>query len=259
MVDEAFAGKESVALQIEDIQVHYGLSHVLHGASMDVPEKQVTVIVGRNGVGKTTLVNTIMGLVPATQGRVLVGETDLVPLPAHCRRSLGLALVPQGRRVFGSLSVSEHLNLLGRAVPGSRFSPERVLELFPRLGDRINALGRQLSGGEQAMLSIARALIANPCIMLMDEPTEGLAPLIVRDVGEMILAMRDAGVTVLLIEQNLKFALSVADRVAVMERGCISHIFMRDEIKDVEALSDLIMQGAGALSETAGGLNRVQG
>jgi branched-chain amino acid transport system ATP-binding protein len=254
---EAFAGNESVALQIEDIQVHYGLSHVLHGASMDVPEQQVTVIVGRNGVGKTTLVNTIMGLVPATQGRVLVGETDLLPLPAHRRRSMGLALVPQGRRVFGSLTVSEHVNLLGRAAPGSRFSPERVLELFPRLQDRINTLGRQLSGGEQAMLSIARGLIANPSIMLMDEPTEGLAPLIVQHVGDMILAMRDAGVTILLVEQNLNFALSVADCVAVMERGCISHVFGRDEIKDVEALSDLIMQGAGALSRTAGGTGEV--
>lgn len=242
MVDEALTETPPVALRIEDVHVHYGLSHVLHGTSLDVLNQRVTVIVGRNGVGKTTLVNTIMGLVPATQGRVLVGESDVLPLPAHRRRSLGLTLVPQGRRVFGSLSVSEHLNLLGRAAPGSRFSPEGVLELFPRLQDRINTLGRQLSGGEQAMLSIARGLIANPSIMLMDEPTEGLAPLIVENVGNIILAMRDAGVTILLVEQNLRFALSVADCVAVMERGCISHVFRRDEIQDVEALSDLIMQ-----------------
>jgi branched-chain amino acid transport system ATP-binding protein len=234
---------ETLALRIQDLQVYYGLSHVLHGISMDVPSHQVTVIVGRNGVGKTTLVNTIMGLVPATRGQVLVEGTDLIPLPAYRRRQLGLALVPQGRRVFGSLSVSEHLDLLG-STTGHRFSRERVLELFPRLQDRIGALGRQLSGGEQAMLSIARALIANPRIMLMDEPTEGLAPLIVQSVADMILTMRDAGVTILLVEQNLNFALSVADQVAVMERGRISHIFARDEVNDVDALSDLILQGS---------------
>jgi branched-chain amino acid transport system ATP-binding protein len=255
--DEALGGNRSTALKIEDIHVHYGLSHVLHGTSLDVLDHRVTVIVGRNGVGKTTLVNTIMGLVPATQGSVFLGATDLLSLPAHRRRSLGLALVPQGRRVFGSLTVSEHLHLLGRAAPGSQFSPERVLELFPRLQDRINTLGRQLSGGEQAMLSIARGLIANPSIMLMDEPTEGLAPLIVHNVGNMILAMRDAGVTILLVEQNLNFALSVADCIAIMERGCISHVFRRDEIQDVEVLSDLIMQKAGALPQMASGTSQV--
>ena len=241
MADSAGVSNGSIALRIEGLQVHYGLSHVLHGTTMDVPDHQVTVIVGRNGVGKTTLVNTIMGLVPATEGRVLLGETDLIPLPAHRRRPFGLALVPQGRRVFGSLTVREHLNLLGKPAPGSSFTSERILELFPRLQDRINTLGRQLSGGEQAMLSIARGLTASPRIMLMDEPTEGLAPLIVRSVGDMILAMRDAGVTILLVEQNLNFALSVADRVAVMERGVIPHVFQREEIEDVDALSDLIM------------------
>lgn len=238
----ALVDNSDVALQVENVHVHYSLSHVLHGVSMDVPHQQVTVIVGRNGVGKSTLVNTIMGLVPATKGRVLVGNTDLLPLPAYRRRPLGLALVPQGRRVFASLSVGEHLDLLGDTA-GNRFSREKVLELFPRLQDRINTLGRQLSGGEQAMLSIARALVANPHIMLMDEPTEGLAPLIVKNVGDMILAMREAGVTILLVEQKLDFALSVADRVAVMERGQITHVFGREEIDDVEVLSDLIIRG----------------
>ena len=230
------------ALRIVDVHAHYALSHVLHGVTIDVTPREVTVIVGRNGVGKTTLVNAVMGLVPITQGRVFVGATELTRKQAFRRKELGLALVPQGRRVFGSLTVEEHLNLVSPG-PGDLFSRGRVFELFPRLAERRKSLGRQLSGGEQAMLSIARALVTNPRIVLMDEPTEGLAPLIVEVVGDTIRAMRDAGVTTLLVEQKLDFALSVADRVAVMERGVIAHIYPRDEIHDVEALSDRIVHG----------------
>jgi len=235
---------EDLALRIEGVHAYYGPSYVLQGVTLDVPAQRVTAIVGRNGVGKTTLINTIMGLVPVTRGRILVGSIDVVGLEAYHRRQLGLALVPQGRRVFGSLTVEEHFHLT-KSAPGGLFTRERVLDLFPPLRERLSSLARQLSGGEQMMLSIARALIANPHIMLMDEPTEGLAPLIVGVVHDTVVAMRDAGITVLLVEQNLEFALSLADWIAVMERGAITHVFKREEIGDVEALSDLIIQGGG--------------
>jgi len=227
---------------MKGVHAHYGPSHVLQGVTLDVAAGKVTAIVGRNGVGKTTLMNTIMGLVPATAGSVLVGGQDLVRLPASYRKRLGLALVPQGRRLFRSLTVDEHLNLV---PPGreSRFTREWILELFPRLAERRTALARTLSGGEQSMLSIARALITSPSILLMDEPTEGLAPLLIDNVRQAVATMRTMGLSILLVEQNLAFALSVADRVAVMKRGTIVRVYERDEIGDVAALSTLILAG----------------
>lgn len=235
---------EQPALQMKGVHAHYGPSHVLQGVTLDVPTGKVTAIVGRNGVGKTTLMNTIMGLVPATAGSILVDATDLVRLPAYHRKRLGLALVPQGRRLFRSLTVDEHLNL----VPSDRegpFTREWLLELFPRLAERRTALARTLSGGEQSMLSIARALITSPTILLMDEPTEGLAPLLIETVREAVLMMRSKGLSILLVEQNLAFALSVADRVAVMKRGAIVKVYERNEIRDVASLSNLILAGTG--------------
>jgi branched-chain amino acid transport system ATP-binding protein len=197
-------------------------------------------VVGRNGVGKTTLMHAVMGMHPASSGRVLVNGVDLIPLPAYRRRDHGLALVPQGRRLFRTLTVREHLQLV-KPIRSEPLNLESLSELFPSLFDRLDAPASTLSGGERSMLSIARALIVNPYFLLMDEPTEGLAPMLIGAIADVFPRMREAGLTVLLIEQNLQFALSVADRLAVMERGEIIHEFDRDEVEDISELSDLIL------------------
>ena len=227
-------------LRIEQVHAYYGLSHVLQGICLDVTAGQVTAVVGRNGVGKTTLINTLMGLVPASAGQMLLGGADLAKLPPTRRRGLGMALVPQGRRVFRSLTVDEHLQLV--TIPaGSPYTRDRLYEIFPRLHERRRSLAKNLSGGEQSMLAIARALTTNPRLLLMDEPTEGLAPLLVERVREIIERVREQGLTVLLVEQNLQFALACADRVAVMQRGAVAQVFEPGAVPDRAALSDLIM------------------
>ncbi len=236
------AAVERAALRIQGLHVHYGASHALQGVDLAVPAGSVTAVLGRNGVGKTTTINAVMGIVPASGGHVYVDDTDLLPLPAHLRRRFGLALVPQGRRLFHSLSVEEHLHLV-KPIREEPFSVESILDLFPRLRERLAASAHTLSGGERSMLSIARALVVNPTILLMDEPTEGLAPLLVDSIAETIPLLKDQGLTVLLVEQNLKFALSVADYVAVMDRGSILRVMKRDEVRDLRALSDLILHG----------------
>lgn len=231
---------ERSALLVEDLHVFYDRSHVLHGLNLRVPSQSVTAVVGRNGVGKTTLMHSVMGMHPASSGRVLVNGVDMIPLPAYRRRDYGLALVPQGRRLFATLTVREHLQLV-KPIRPEPFDRESLSELFPSLFKRLDASASTLSGGEQSMLSIARALIVNPYILLMDEPTEGLAPMLIGAIADVFPWMREAGLTVLLIEQNLQFALSVADRLAVMERGEIVHEFGRDEVVNVSELSDLIL------------------
>ena len=235
---------ERPVLRIEDLHAHYGVSHVLQGVTLDVPAGQVTAILGRNGVGKTTLINALMGLHPATGGHVTYEGADLLRRPATARRRLGIALVPQGRRVFRSLTVDEHLSLAGPGDDGL-FTRDWIFETFPRLRERQRALARTLSGGEQSMLAIARALTANPRLLLMDEPTEGLAPLLVATVRAVIERIRELGLTVLLVEQNLGFALSVADRVAVMHRGKVEQTFERGAVPDVATLSDLMLGHTG--------------
>ncbi len=235
---------EMDALEVRNLHVHYGASHVLHGVDLVVPSQSVTAVVGRNGVGKTTMINTIMGLVPATSGRAMAWGEDLLDLPTYGRRAHGLALVPQGRRLFSSLTVKEHLKLVDPIREGP-FQQEDILEVFPLLAERMGAYADTLSGGERSMLSIARGLIVNPKILLMDEPTEGLAPLLVEAIAEVFPRMQAAGLTILLVEEKLAFALRVADRIMVMERGEIIATFAREEVEDVGKLSELILRGAG--------------
>jgi branched-chain amino acid transport system ATP-binding protein len=229
-------------LTIADLQVYYGMSHVLHGASLDVPRGQVTALVGRNGVGKTTLVNAIAGLVPVQSGVILLGDSDLTRLPATARRGLGVGLVPQGRRIFRNLTVEEHLELAPKSADNP-FTRAWIYETFPRLRERRTSMASTLSGGEQSMLAISRALTIDPTLLIMDEPTEGLAPLLVETVRQVIERLRAQRLTVLLVEQNLQFALDVADRVAIMDRGSIEHLFARSEITDAAQLGDLIIAG----------------
>jgi branched-chain amino acid transport system ATP-binding protein len=210
-----------LALEVEGVHTYYGESHVLQGISLRVDRGEVLAILGRNGMGKTTLIRTIVGFTPPREGRVLYEGTEITRLPPFRMVALGMALVPQGRRVFPSLSVRENLDVARRGE--GRWTLEAVYALFPRLGERAGNRANKLSGGEQQMLAIGRALMSNPDLLLMDEPTEGLAPLLVREVGRVIGELKRSGLSILLVEQNLALALSVADRVPVLSRGQIVH------------------------------------
>jgi branched-chain amino acid transport system ATP-binding protein len=208
-------------LELADVHTYYGESHVLQGVSLGVPAGRVVAILGRNGAGKTTLVRTTIGFTPARRGAIHFKGDDITRWPSYRAVERGMAVVPQGRRVFPSLTVIENLEVARR--DGGRWTLARVLELFPRLRERGSNRASKLSGGEQQMLAIGRALMTNPDLLLMDEPTEGLAPLIVREVGRVIADLKREGLSILLVEQNLPLALSVADTVHVLSRGQIVH------------------------------------
>jgi len=211
-------------LDVRDVHTYYGDSYVLQGVSLAVARAEVVALLGRNGMGKTTLIRTVIGFTPPRRGAVRFKDKDVTGWPANRIVGLGLGLVPQGRRVFPSLSVLENLAVAARSRAGAAaWTVERVMALFPRLGERREHRAGKLSGGEQQMLAIARALMTNPEMLLMDEPTEGLAPLLVQEVGRVIGQLKAAGLPILLVEQNLPMALAVADRVHVLSRGRIVH------------------------------------
>jgi len=223
-------------LEVEDVHVAYGESRIVQGVSLRVGDGQVAAVLGRNGVGKTTLIHAIAGLNPPRQGRVRLNGEDIGGLPAHQIARRGVGLVPQGRRVFPSLDVREHLVVGARPGSGRGWNPRRVLDLFPALGLRLRHRAGKLSGGEQAMVAAGRALVGNADILLMDEPSEGLAPLLVRELGRIILELKRGGASILLVEQNLAFALRVADHVYLMSKGRIVHECTPDELRRDEAL-----------------------
>jgi branched-chain amino acid transport system ATP-binding protein len=208
-------------LEVADVHTYYGGSHVLQGVSLTVDAGEAVAILGRNGAGKTTLMRSIIGFTPPRRGTIRLGGRDITGWPSYRLTALGLALVPQGRRVFPSLSVRENLDVARRGR--GRFHLDRVYDVFPRLRERERHRANQLSGGEQQMLAIGRALMSNPDLLLMDEPTEGLAPLMVREVGRVIRDLRQEGLSILLVEQNLPLALDIADRVHILSRGRIVH------------------------------------
>ena len=214
-------GARSV-LEVRDVHTYYGESHVLHGVSLTVAPGQVVTILGRNGMGKTTLIRSVIGFTPARRGSIHFKGRDVTHWPSFRMVALGMGLVPQGRRVFPSLSVRENLEVAARGNGGG-WTLERVYGLFPRWKERAVNRANKLSGGEQQMLAIGRALMSNPELLLMDEPTEGLAPLLVREVGATIARLKGEGLSILLVEQNLPMALSVADHVHVLSRGQIVH------------------------------------
>jgi branched-chain amino acid transport system ATP-binding protein len=207
-------------LEVRDIHTNYGDSYVLQGVSLTVPDAGVVAVLGRNGAGKTTLMRSIVGFTPPRRGQVLLDGENIAGLGAHAIARRGVGLVPQGRRIFPSLDVREHLAVGERRGRG-RWSIAAVLDLFPRLRERLGHRGNKLSGGEQQMLACARALVGNPRIVLMDEPTEGLAPLLVRELGRIVRELKAQGTSILLVEQNLPLALGVADRVHILSRGQI--------------------------------------
>jgi len=205
------------ALTAERLHTYYGKSHILNGVSIDVAEGKITTLLGRNGAGKTTTLRSLLGLTPPREGRVTVFGKDTTRWPTFRIAALGVGYVPEGRKIFPNLSVDDNLRVpLQRPGP---WTAARVYELFPRLAERRSNRGRQLSGGEQEMLSIGRALLINPKLLILDEPSQGLAPLIVREVFRVVSQMRDQGISVLLVEQNVRMSLEISDQVYVLDDG----------------------------------------
>jgi branched-chain amino acid transport system ATP-binding protein len=209
------------ALEAEGLNAFYGKSHILHDVSLVAREGHITALLGRNGAGKTTTLKSLMGLVPLRAGTVRVFGEDTTRFPPFRVAAMGVGYVPEGRRIFANLTVEENLRVpLERPGP---FTIPRIYELFPRLAERKQNRGRQLSGGEQEMLSIARALLLNPRLLILDEPSQGLAPLIVREVFRIVAEMRREGISVLLVEQNVRITLDIADEAYVLENGSIEY------------------------------------
>lgn len=208
-------------LTIRDVHAYYGESYVLQGVNLTLEPGQVVALLGRNGVGKSTLARTIMGLTPARRGAITFQGRDITRLPPHQIAKAGIGYVPQGRQVFPSLTVKEHLQVTARGE--GQWSFGKVVDLFPNLRQRLSSLGGKLSGGEQQMLAAGRALVGNPSLLILDEPTEGLAPIMVKELGRAIGALKAVGTTILLIEQQLAFALRHADVVFIMSKGRIVH------------------------------------
>ena len=207
-------------LRLANIHTYYGESHVLHGVSMEVGPKSVVAILGRNGMGKTTTIRSIIGLTPPRSGEIWYKEREISRMPTYRICQMGLGLVPQGRHIFPSLTVRENLIIGARPRKGGDgWSLERIYSYFPILQERAKIKGNLLSGGEQQMLCIARALLTNPDMLLMDEPSEGLAPIIVQEIGNVISQLKDEGLSILLTEQNLSLALGVSDYVYILSKG----------------------------------------
>ena len=208
----------SPLLSVHDLNAWYGESHVLHGTSFEVHRGEVVTLLGRNGVGKTTTLRAVMGMVPQRRGSIRIGDTEAIGLPSHRIARLGLMFCPEERGIFASLNVRENL-LLPPVIRENSMGAAEVLELFPNLRERLASQGTKLSGGEQQMLAIGRILRTGARLLLLDEPTEGLAPVIVQQIGATIMRLKQEGFTILLVEQNFRFAARVADRHYIMENG----------------------------------------
>ena len=238
------------ALEAEALHTFYGKSHILHGVSLEVREGEIVALLGRNGAGKSTTLRSLMGLTHAREGVVRVFGHATTDWPAYRIAGLGVGFVPEGRRIFANLTVDENLK-----VPLERPGPwtvARVYQLFPRLEERRNNKGRQLSGGEQEMLAIARALLLNPKLLRLDEPSQGLAPIIVQDVFKVVVAARKEGMSGLLVEQNVRAAVEIADRAYVLDNGEIVYGGAAAELaKDEERVRAL----AGASAESWEGMD----
>jgi branched-chain amino acid transport system ATP-binding protein len=220
-------------LELENINAYYGDSHILHGVSLSVKEGEVVCVLGRNGAGKTTTILTIMGYLKPRQGRIHYGGRDISALPPYAVARLGVGFVPQERGIFPSLTVRENLIVFARAGKGA-WTLDRIFDLFPSLRARERNLGFQLSGGEQQMLSIARALMLNPALLLLDEPSEGLAPMIVQEIIAVLKGLKREGLAILLVEQNLRTAFALADRHHVMNKGEICFTGSSAELENNE-------------------------
>jgi branched-chain amino acid transport system ATP-binding protein len=226
-----------VLLAVEDLHAHYGKSHILHGVSLAVSAGEIVCLLGRNGVGKSTTLKTIMGLVAPSQGRVTFKGAAIAGMPPYRIARLGLGYVPEERRIFPTITVRENL-LMGmkRAAPNGGWTLERVYEFFPRLKEREQQRAGTLSGGEQQMLTIGRTLMGNPELVLVDEPTEGLAPMIVEQVERILGEIHRSGIPVLLVEQSMETALALAQRGYVMSKGQVVFSGSMGDLRDNESV-----------------------
>mgnify|MGYP001346272018 CR=1 FL=1 len=229
-------------LTVEDLHSAYGLSRVLFGISLEIAAGECVCLLGRNGVGKTTTIRSVMGLVPPTSGRVVWKGTDIAGWSPHRVARAGIGFVPEDRRVFAELTVWENLDVAARAArrPG-HWNFGAVYDLFPKLSELRNRQGGFLSGGEQQMLTIARTLMGNPELLLLDEPSEGLAPLVVETLLDNIRVLKQQGLTILLAEQGVEFSLALADRVYILEKGTIRYSGPAAELRNDQALRDRLL------------------
>ena len=218
-------------LSVKDLHAYYGRAHILQGVSLEARAGEVVALVGRNGAGKSTTLKAIMGLVPPARGEVAFGDARIDRLPPYRIARLGLGYVPEDRRIFAELTVWENLDVAARRTGNGRWSVERVFELFPKLAEISDRQGGFLSGGEQQMLTIARTLMGNPELLLLDEPSEGLAPLVVESLRQRIGDLKRNGLTILLAEQSVAFCLALADRVYVLEKGAVRYHGTADEFR----------------------------
>lgn len=224
-------------LRVKDIHTYYGQSYILQGISLEVTQGAVVSILGRNGVGKTTTFRSIIGFTPPQRGRILFKGIDITRRASYKINKMKMALVPQGRRIFSSLSVEENLAVATKGQKhGDGWNAGKIFGMFPRLKERLHHRGDELSGGEQQMLAIARALVSNPVFILLDEPTEGLAPLIIEEIRKLIVQLKDQGLSMLIAEQNFRFALDVGDMVHIMSKGKIVHTSTPDELYENEEI-----------------------
>jgi branched-chain amino acid transport system ATP-binding protein len=234
----------TAALEATGLNTFYGKSHILHDLSLTCAPGRITTLLGRNGAGKTTTLRSLVGLTPPRSGKISIFGRDTTSLPTYRVAQLGVGYVPEGRKIFANLTVNDNLR-----VPVERpgpFTIARVYELFPRLAERRTNLGRQLSGGEQEMLAIARALLINPRLLILDEPSQGLAPLIVREVFRIVAQLRQEGISVLLVEQNVRMSLGIADDAYVLDNG---HIVYAGDAATLSADEAQIQALAGASAE----------
>jgi branched-chain amino acid transport system ATP-binding protein len=236
MLDRA----DAALLSVDGLQAWYGESHILHGVSFEVPPGEVVTLLGRNGAGKTTTLKSIMGIVGKRSGSVSFKGNELIARMSNEIARMGIALCPEERGIFSSLSVEENLLLPPVVQPGG-LSLDRIFDLFPNLKERLSSQGTKLSGGEQQMLAIGRILRTGARLLMLDEPTEGLAPVIIQQIGKTIHALKEEGFTILLVEQNFRFASTVADRYYVMEHGRIIDQFANAELDaNVQKLHDYL-------------------
>jgi branched-chain amino acid transport system ATP-binding protein len=228
----------------EGLHTYYGPSHVLHGVDFEVRRGETVALMGRNGMGKTTLLRSLMGLTPPARGRVMVDGRDMTGAPTHAVARAGLALVPEGRGMFPSLSVREHLVMAAR--PGrdgrAQWTLARVLETFPRLAERLDLGGARLSGGEQQMLTIGRALMTNPELLILDEATEGLAPLIAREIWAILRRIRDGGMAAIIVDKNHTAMTAIADRCVILVKG---HVVFGGTAAELRARPDILQRHLG--------------
>jgi branched-chain amino acid transport system ATP-binding protein len=235
-----------VILELEDVHTYYGESYVLQGISLKVDEGSAVAVLGRNGMGKTTTIRSIIGLTPPRRGVIRFKGEDITGVHPHLIAQRGMGLIPQGRHIFSSLSVEENLTMAARSgVKANSWALDKVYSFFPVLKERARFRGNELSGGEQQMLAIARALMTNPDLLLMDEPSEGLAPLMVREIQRIIRSLKESGISILLVEQNLPMALDLADNIYVISRGVVVHTCTPKELSDNEEVKARYLGVAG--------------